>query len=438
MRALLAVSALLCHAVLAYPAYLPNVPNAANIYRNGVLWNAGHVAQTGTGVRNNFGWAFAGAGHVWTTQLCQADSDGDGFTNGVELGDPSCIWTVGAVPSRTGDISHPGFADSTPTTATAVPATPTVMMQYNTQYALGQMTTVRQTTLGTATAALLGVSVGSVTLSAFLTTLGATALRFAITTPSSSNVTFAALNASLSNTSSAYHNVTQPVPSSLSVVPDCGAVCTVTATSATARNADNTACSCACRNQFSDATCGSCLAPFTGTRCDRCATGYVGYPSCVTPSSCAAPSTAAYVEEISAACVAKASANITNCLKSSCDCQTGAFTATTGSCAVPSTTTACVRHVCGGALRECIATAKQTAFAAHTGECAADATAHAAGQSSVRAWCTFNACIDARGALADCTTAQVTQGCSAVTTASGAAALVKPATAFLLVALALL
>jgi hypothetical protein len=33
---------------------------------------------------------FAAAGHAWTKELCQADSDGDGFSNGQELGDPQC------------------------------------------------------------------------------------------------------------------------------------------------------------------------------------------------------------------------------------------------------------------------------------------------------------------------------------------------------------
>ena len=28
----------------------------------------------------------------WTRELCEKDSDGDGFTNGEELGDPCCIW----------------------------------------------------------------------------------------------------------------------------------------------------------------------------------------------------------------------------------------------------------------------------------------------------------------------------------------------------------
>jgi hypothetical protein len=33
---------------------------------------------------------FAAAGYTWTRELCQADDDGDGFSNGAELGDPDC------------------------------------------------------------------------------------------------------------------------------------------------------------------------------------------------------------------------------------------------------------------------------------------------------------------------------------------------------------
>ena len=40
--------------------------------------------------------------------LCKEDSDGDGMTNGQELGDPNCVWTEGTIPSRTDNITHPG------------------------------------------------------------------------------------------------------------------------------------------------------------------------------------------------------------------------------------------------------------------------------------------------------------------------------------------
>lgn len=36
---------------------------------------------------------------MWTVDLCQKDSDGDGKTNGEELGDPNCTWIAGSTPS---------------------------------------------------------------------------------------------------------------------------------------------------------------------------------------------------------------------------------------------------------------------------------------------------------------------------------------------------
>ena len=104
----------------AHASYRASIPNGDNVYRNGVHWpGVGHIAAAGGGnAENSFGNAFAAAGHVWTTGLCQADTDGDGFTNGMELGDPECSWTTGALPERTADITHPGFADSAPSTTT--------------------------------------------------------------------------------------------------------------------------------------------------------------------------------------------------------------------------------------------------------------------------------------------------------------------------------
>ncbi|KAL4236657.1 hypothetical protein ACF0H5_005042 [Mactra antiquata] len=39
------------------------------------------------------------------------DSDGDGKTNGMELGDPNCEWTMGSTPMYTSGLSHPGICD---------------------------------------------------------------------------------------------------------------------------------------------------------------------------------------------------------------------------------------------------------------------------------------------------------------------------------------
>ncbi|GAB9465708.1 hypothetical protein Gpo141_00003106 [Globisporangium polare] len=98
--------------VAAMPTYPAKIPNGSNVKGVAAL---GHVDPSGGGDRNAFGKAFQSAGHVWTTELCKADSDGDGQTNGEELGDPCCKWVVGSnekVQWATG-VSNPGNATST-------------------------------------------------------------------------------------------------------------------------------------------------------------------------------------------------------------------------------------------------------------------------------------------------------------------------------------
>ncbi len=69
--------------------------------------------------------SFAKAGFIWTRALCEADSDGDGLTNGEELGDPCCEWSAAAAAAAAMDggrsthpvviiASHPGLADPAP------------------------------------------------------------------------------------------------------------------------------------------------------------------------------------------------------------------------------------------------------------------------------------------------------------------------------------
>ena len=41
-------------------------------------------------------------------ELCRKDSDGDGRTNGEELGDPHCRWTIGTQADRNAVVTHPG------------------------------------------------------------------------------------------------------------------------------------------------------------------------------------------------------------------------------------------------------------------------------------------------------------------------------------------
>jgi len=115
MRAFLVLAAVFAATAVAYPPFRGNIPNGFWVFKNGELWpGVGHLASAGGGPLNIFGQAFNASGRKWTRALCEADTDGDGFTNGMELGDPHCTWTVGATPSRQMYISHPAFKDSVP------------------------------------------------------------------------------------------------------------------------------------------------------------------------------------------------------------------------------------------------------------------------------------------------------------------------------------
>jgi len=77
-------------------------------------------------VLSPFGEDWRANGFVWTRELCELDSDGDGFTNGQELGDPCCEWSAGyavAMNSVEGFApSHPGRADETQQNGVSVDA----------------------------------------------------------------------------------------------------------------------------------------------------------------------------------------------------------------------------------------------------------------------------------------------------------------------------
>jgi hypothetical protein len=75
----------------------------------------GHVDPLGGGARNPYGVDFGTVGSAnWNAALCTLDSDGDGFSNGWELGDPCCEWSVGRTPAVSSDLSLPGDASSVP------------------------------------------------------------------------------------------------------------------------------------------------------------------------------------------------------------------------------------------------------------------------------------------------------------------------------------
>ena len=90
-----------------------------------VCRGVGHATCAGgTMPLNPFGLAWKAAGFRWTRALCLEDSDGDGHTNGAELGDPCCEWTAERTAGDAAEalhlrlaqanVSHPGFARATP------------------------------------------------------------------------------------------------------------------------------------------------------------------------------------------------------------------------------------------------------------------------------------------------------------------------------------
>lgn len=90
----------------AYQQDLAKVPNG-NTY--GItLGHPGGATRKAT----NFANSFYSSGQKWTKAFCQADSDGDGQSNGFEMGDPCCIWTVGQTAMITTSLSDPNSAAS--------------------------------------------------------------------------------------------------------------------------------------------------------------------------------------------------------------------------------------------------------------------------------------------------------------------------------------
>ncbi len=79
-----------------------------------------HIDPFGGGPRNNFGQAVEarvtpnGTQDFWNSQLALLDSDGDGKTNGQELGDPNGSWRPGQPnPGILSAVTNPGDPLST-------------------------------------------------------------------------------------------------------------------------------------------------------------------------------------------------------------------------------------------------------------------------------------------------------------------------------------
>ncbi len=101
--------------VLVWPAsaaahgqYEADIPNGNCIHchaANNTLDAFGSVVRTQMQTGGTIRWA----------TLYSLDSDGDGYSNGEELGDPCGVWVRGGTPRFTNGITQPGSGGSVPT-----------------------------------------------------------------------------------------------------------------------------------------------------------------------------------------------------------------------------------------------------------------------------------------------------------------------------------
>ncbi|KAL3666376.1 hypothetical protein V7S43_008627 [Phytophthora oleae] len=90
----------------AYKIFQQKLPNGGNVPGVDAI---GHE-RAGGGPNNDFGLDFIEAMFKYTKTFCEKDSDGDGQTNGQELGDPCCEFEFRANEKVrwTEGVSHPG------------------------------------------------------------------------------------------------------------------------------------------------------------------------------------------------------------------------------------------------------------------------------------------------------------------------------------------
>lgn len=111
------ISLILVTMVAAYQQDLAKLPNG-NSYGL-TLGHPGGATKRATSLASTF----YAAGQKWTKAFCMADADGDGQSNGLEMGDPCCKWSAGQTPQFTTGLSDPNSAAS----KTLTPMPPCIM-----------------------------------------------------------------------------------------------------------------------------------------------------------------------------------------------------------------------------------------------------------------------------------------------------------------------
>src|SRR6266487_1227860 len=124
--------------VAARPPSPGKIPNG-NVYYCGTCHESGHVFSDGSpsvpsspvhGNAMQIPFLNTAPTKTWTTDLANQDSDGDGFTNGEELQDPTGVWAIGQPnPGDVSFVSNP--SDNNPAndscTYRAIPPAPQLL-----------------------------------------------------------------------------------------------------------------------------------------------------------------------------------------------------------------------------------------------------------------------------------------------------------------------
>jgi hypothetical protein len=108
---------LLLASTYGYRQDLAKLPNG-----NSYGLTLGHPGGA-TGRTTKIASSFYAMGQTWNKAFCLADADGDGQSNGLEMGDPCCKWSPGQVPQFTSGLSDPNSA----TSMTMTPMPPCIM-----------------------------------------------------------------------------------------------------------------------------------------------------------------------------------------------------------------------------------------------------------------------------------------------------------------------
>jgi len=273
--------------------------------------------------------------------------------------------------------------------------------------------------------------VTSVSLSTFLDSTGRTVLRFSInvelmngtTSETAAAALRTAVRTAVQDENSVLYVASQPVANSFQSVIDCATWCAYPGTLSSVRDQDNTRCICACDNSWMGNTCATCPTRYGGAFCSQCAEGLIGYPTCeIQATSCDLPNSSRVVRDnTSVPCASAIRSPLSNaymrCLEQQCACLSGSFNGATAQCS-HAAATSCREHVCSGGLRECLHTHKVRAMNANILYCANDTEPAEEQAQRLRAWCTFDAC--RAPALANCSNADRTIGCSSTASLSSA------------------